>query len=800
MRPLPAVIPTGNRTYAVITLAVIFICAFVAVYYMMPPSPVPASAPADVFSAERAFVHIEATADDIHPIGTQNNAGVRDYLIQAVDDMGLVPIFQDAYVGGGRGSKAPYLLADAKTPYEVSRVQNVIARVEGTLPEDERKAVLLMAHYDGTPYGPGAADDITGVAAILETLRALKNGPPLKHDVIGLMTDGEEAGLLGPRAFSQHPWYDRVAFCINFEARGHYGPSLMFQVTDDNYWLIREVAQASDSVTASSTMFDVAKRMPTRSDFWVLREEGFQGIDVAFIGGIKYYHTMNDSPEKLSLASVQNHGNYGLQISRHLASSNLLADVERLDLNNLEGDNAVYFNSLGKHLVYYPVSWTQPMLYGLAAFVALVLLTAWLRGYITLPGILGGLALQLAVIVAAAAVSWVFVVIAFWWQSYYIVYSEYRYLIAFLALNAAFTTFAYGWALKRASAASLFSGSMLVWLGLLAGCTFYVSGATFAAFWPLLSMSLAVFIVVLLGRRISPFLRALILLAGSVFPILLLAPNIYLFFMGLLIVGAPAYMALMAAGVGLLSPLLALLGPDGRSWVVRAGTAVGIVFLILGYWGVSFTPDTPKMNMLCYGVNWDEDTAYWISTDEKLDRWMKRYFQDGGQYGTIEEFGHGGGRVFRKEEAPVPTFAKPEIEMLRDEAIDGVREVEFRLHTPRLPEYVWMSLPEEVKVLETHFNGEALQPPDRGWRFRYQGIPQDDGLHFTLRIEGEGPVPMVVREESSGLPPIEGVPMTARPANMITENNVIRHFRGGPSSNRVWSRITLTLLDQPLPQ
>jgi hypothetical protein len=47
------------------------------------------------------------------------------------------------------------------------------------------------------PTGPGASDDGSGVAALLETARALAIGTPLRNDVIFLFTDAEEVGLLG---------------------------------------------------------------------------------------------------------------------------------------------------------------------------------------------------------------------------------------------------------------------------------------------------------------------------------------------------------------------------------------------------------------------------------------------------------------------------------------------------------------------------------------------------------------------------------------------------------------------------
>ncbi len=794
MSPKPAIIPPGNRTYALLTLLVAVTAAAASVYAILPPAPVPADAPGDTFSAERAFVHIEAIADDIHPIGTQNNAEARDYILETLASMDIEVELQDAFIERGAGT--PYRLADATPPFSVSRVQNVIARVEGTLPEAERKAVLLMAHYDGTPYGPGAADDVTGVAAIIESLRALQAGPPLKHDVIGILTDGEEAGLLGPRAFSQHRWYDRVAFVINFEARGHYGPSMMFQVTDDNRWFIEEVGAACDSVVASSTMFDVAKRMPTRSDFWVLRQEGFQGIDVAFVGGIDYYHTQNDSPEMLSLASVQNHGNYGLQISRHLAASDILADVGRLNLDELEGDNAIYFNTFGKHIPHYPAAWAIPLTLGGAVLVLLVIALAWRRGYAELRGILGGVVLQFAVIVIGAALAGLVAYIGFQLHAQYIQYRDYHYLFGMTGLVIAVVTALYGWALKRITAASLFCGALLVWLGALMWLTPNATGATFAALFPMASMAIAFLLVTLLGHGSSPLLRVVLLLAGALTPIVLLAPNIYLFFLSLLVIGAPAYMALLAAGLGLLSPLFVLLGPDGRRWLSRAGYGVAVLFLLIAFWGVSFTPSTPKMNMLCYGVNWDDDEAYWITTDTELDSWMRQYFTTEGETGTLAWVGQDAGREYRLHEAPTPSFAKPAVQVLRDETADGVREVEFRVLSPRLPEYVWLSLPEDVRVLGTTYRGVEMGANDNPWRFRYRGLPdEEDGLHFTLRVadNGDGPLPLTVAEESSALPPIEGVPMEARPANMITENNVIGHFRGGVSSNRVWSKITLTL-------
>jgi acetylornithine deacetylase/succinyl-diaminopimelate desuccinylase-like protein len=50
----------------------------------------------------------------------------------------------------------------------------VVARLSGT---GGSKSILLVSHYDSVATAPGASDDSSGVATLLETARALKAGP-----------------------------------------------------------------------------------------------------------------------------------------------------------------------------------------------------------------------------------------------------------------------------------------------------------------------------------------------------------------------------------------------------------------------------------------------------------------------------------------------------------------------------------------------------------------------------------------------------------------------------------------------
>lgn len=76
---------------------------------------------------------------------------------------------------------------------------NVIGRLDGTSAPDE--IVLVGAHYDGVPGCPGADDNASGVAGVLEVARALA-GRTYRRTLLVACWDQEETGLRGSRAFA----------------------------------------------------------------------------------------------------------------------------------------------------------------------------------------------------------------------------------------------------------------------------------------------------------------------------------------------------------------------------------------------------------------------------------------------------------------------------------------------------------------------------------------------------------------------------------------------------------------------
>jgi len=92
---------------------------------------------------------------------------------------------------------------------------NVIAEIPGTDPVVKDEVVLLGAHFDSVAASPGATDNATGSAAMMEALRILKavGAKPRRTIRIGLW-GGEEEGLLGSRAYVREHYGDPATMTL----------------------------------------------------------------------------------------------------------------------------------------------------------------------------------------------------------------------------------------------------------------------------------------------------------------------------------------------------------------------------------------------------------------------------------------------------------------------------------------------------------------------------------------------------------------------------------------------------------
>jgi hypothetical protein len=84
---------------------------------------------------------------------------------------------------------------------------NVVATLQGTV--NPELVYVVSSHYDSVALGPGADDDTSGTAALLETARLLSRHPQPATIVFASFT-GEESGLLGSREFVRRAVVDKA--------------------------------------------------------------------------------------------------------------------------------------------------------------------------------------------------------------------------------------------------------------------------------------------------------------------------------------------------------------------------------------------------------------------------------------------------------------------------------------------------------------------------------------------------------------------------------------------------------------
>ncbi len=689
-----------------------------------PPRPLSVDTPKWVYSAERAFAHVRQIGSEPHPAGTRQAAAVRNYIIEEIERLGLQAEIQETMV--------------YRAPTTAATVQNVLTRIPGQ--SNRGNAVALMAHYDSVVFGPGAADDGAGVAALLEAMHALKAGPPLFNDVIFIFTDAEEGrlhgstGLLGAHAFVEHhPWMEDVRVVVNFDARGVRGTTYMYQTSGKNAWLIRALAQSGVRASASSFIFEVYDAMPVDSDMTAFIHAGVPGYDCAFINGLQKYHTMLDAPEYVSLASLQHNGAYALTLVRHLGNQPLEEAAEATS-------NVVYFDIFGHRMIHY--SQTTAVILTLITIGA-YLLVLWfgLRcGEITVRGLTGAFIRYMLWSAFCVGVAGIVMVIGYRLRGVYILYSSDSLTLGVMLIGAGASLLMLHRIMDRRGVYNAVMGFLLPWALLLIVVTLTVPGATFALTWPLLFTLAAVGHT--LTRRDN--LETLSVPVALLFAVAAL-PTIFFmviilqgFYEALLFIFVPLHMGVLLLTLGILMAQLRFVTGDMRRRTTAILALLGVFFLVMGLLWPGFSPEQPKFNSITYGLNADTGEAFYMSCDDEIDDWTAQFFAPDTQKQSIAEFIPIAARAYLKAPAPVLSLEGPTLEVVRDDTEGDMRHLRLRVDSPRGAEVVKIYAEPETHVLTAAVNGRKLVMTEAPWRLSYS-VYRGGGIDLELTLPAGSP-------------------------------------------------------------
>jgi len=703
-------------------VGLLLLCAISIFRVAHPPTPVPATAPDTVFSAERALHHVEEIAQRPHPMGTADHDRVRDYIVAQLTSLGVRPQIQSATAIGTRYQEA-------------GRVQNIVAWMPGS--DAKGKAVLLMVHYDGVGAGPAASDDGAGCAALLETIRALRaRKQPLAHDVIVLFTDGEESGLLGAAAFvREHPWAKDVAIALNFEARGTTGRSYMFETGPGNQDAVSALRAARD-VTAGSVFTTIYRRLPNDTDLSELAVLGVPALNFAFADGVERYHTSRDDVAHLNLGSLQHHGLQMLALTERLANE---------PLPRPKTGDAVFFDLPLLGMVIYPMWVAIPL--AIIALVFTVIVVAPMRRGI-LPGLIGSL---IAVAVTGVLARFVNLGGPARWSGLYAA----ALTLAVLAINAAI------YCVVRRRWPEAHAGALVTWLILALATSFLVPGASYLFTWPLLFALVA-------ARSRHPIAEwvaaavALILLAGLVF-------SVTAVMLGVAATGAIALAVFTSLIAWLLAPILDAVVGDARWSGAPWLAAAAVVVLLIAALSVKENADHPARSALVYAQNADSSDA-WLGAFSAQDAWTHSVL--GGTTQGPEWTARMAETPFRlvaRQVARVPLEA-PSATFIRDTIINGARRVVLRVKAPAGSTALVMHAI-GAPVLTASIDGRVVDTTryrrrSPVWMMEYWAVP-DSGAIVALSIPLGQHIDFDLAAWRPGLPPIPGVTIPPRPADVV---------------------------------
>jgi hypothetical protein len=236
-----------------------------------------------IFEHEKMLVSFESKH-----ISMPGNRKAIDYISAQLKSFGYEPELQWFELRGALGGKTA----------------NVLARHTGT--ENPELIYTVSSHLDSVVAGPGADDDTSGIAAMLEAARVMQ-GRPLPATVMFVAFTGEESGTLGSREFARvakaGKW--KIAGALNNDMIGYANDSRLDNTIRYSNAGIRDILHSAAMNFTKLTTYDA--RYTKGTDALPLFETF--GDILGGIGGYPilsspHYHQSHDALETINFQQV----------------------------------------------------------------------------------------------------------------------------------------------------------------------------------------------------------------------------------------------------------------------------------------------------------------------------------------------------------------------------------------------------------------------------------------------------------------------------------------------------------------
>lgn len=184
----------------------------------------------------------------------------------------------------------------------------------GYIPGKKKKKICFSAHYDhlgeiaDTVIFPGANDNASGIAMLLNLMRHYSENPP-KYTLVFMAFSAEEVGILGSKHYVENPLFplNQIRFLINCDISGTGDEGITVVNGTIHKKQFKKLAKINLKKNYLSKV-KVRGRAANSDHFWFSQRQ-VPAFFIYTLGGIKAYHDIYDKGETLPLTAFEAYSN-----------------------------------------------------------------------------------------------------------------------------------------------------------------------------------------------------------------------------------------------------------------------------------------------------------------------------------------------------------------------------------------------------------------------------------------------------------------------------------------------------------
>jgi len=224
--------------------------------------------------------------------------------------------------------------------------RNIVATLPGT-DINSNSIFLMTAHYDTVEGAPGADDDASGVAVVLETARVLSQYS-FNHTIRFIAFSGEEVATLGSYAYAKEAYNreDNIVAVINADMVGYAdstegGKIIRFSNPERSVWISEFAEFVSDKYLEIVDM--QVQKIPNYlgADHQPFIDYGYDGVWIVHRDGYSWGHSPEDTIDHINFTYETKATKFLLAVVAELAKKPI--DIQVVLKTPYEG-YAYFFN------------------------------------------------------------------------------------------------------------------------------------------------------------------------------------------------------------------------------------------------------------------------------------------------------------------------------------------------------------------------------------------------------------------------------------------------------------------------